>query len=33
MVNVDETKKVNPKKYKEYWPFITERELAEISLQ
>ncbi|MGN6195135.1 MAG: DsbA family protein [Ginsengibacter sp.] len=31
MVEVKETKKINPKRYKDHWPFITERELAEIA--
>lgn len=31
MINVNKTKKINLKKYKDHWPFITQRELAEIS--
>jgi len=31
MTPVQEQKKINRKKYKDHWPFITERELAEIA--
>lgn len=31
MVEVKDTKKINRKRYKDHWPFITERELAEIA--
>jgi hypothetical protein len=31
MIEVKENKKINPKRYKDHWPFITERELEEIA--
>ncbi|HXR84445.1 MAG TPA: DsbA family protein [Hanamia sp.] len=31
MIEVKQSKRINPKKYKDHWPFITERELAEIA--